>query len=153
MKTIKQLLKQEPVYLNDFDGKFSVIANFEDVYITESEYNSEKSPVPNEEYWLEKKTIMNALIPQYKDINILFASYGYQNYSGEAWVLFEKGGELFEVNASHCSCYGLEGQFDPEPVVLEELKNRLEKGTFGEDSYSGNEFKNELIKFLGICTK
>jgi len=38
---------------------------------------------------------------------VLFASYSYRDYSGSAFVLFEKEGKLYEVNGSHCSCYGL----------------------------------------------
>jgi hypothetical protein len=59
-------------------------------------------------------------------INIILADYTYEYYSGNAFVLFEKDGKLYEVNGSHCSCYGLEGQWTYEEVLLEELKNRIE---------------------------
>lgn len=65
-------------------------------------------------------------------------------------MLFEKDGKLYEVNGGHCSCYGLEGQWNPDDVMLEELENRLLNGTFGEDDWSDNNFKEELCKFLGI---
>ncbi|MCY9107253.1 hypothetical protein [Bacillus atrophaeus] len=68
-------------------------------------------------------------------------------------MLFEKDGELYEVNGSHCSCYGLEGQYSPEVVVLSELENRLVNGTFGEDDWSDNNFKKELCHFLGVRFK
>lgn len=45
---------------------------------------------------------------------ILFASYGGAAYEGDAIVLFEREGKLFEVHGGHCSCYGLEGQWTPE---------------------------------------
>ena len=47
---------------------------------------------------------------------ILFASYTYEDYSGYAFVLMRRmsDGALFEVNGNHCSCYGLEGQWEPE---------------------------------------
>jgi hypothetical protein len=118
MKTIKQLKKQEPVYLNDWSDKQTLAIQFD-------------SPI------IESK-------------NILFASYGCECYEGNAFVLFEEDGKLFEVNGGHCSCYGLEGQFEPEETHLEALKYRLEKGTLGTNSYSGNEFAAELIQFLGI---
>ena len=57
-------------------------------------------------------------------IKILVASYTYEDYNGSAFVLFEKGGQLFEVNGSHCSCYGLEGQWEPEETTLEALMAR-----------------------------
>lgn len=81
-------------------------------------------------------------------VDILFASYGYQNYQGDAFVLFEQEGNLFEVNGSHCSCYGLEGQWDPTPVSVEELEHRLKNGHLGKDEYTGNHFAEELEAFL-----
>jgi len=83
-------------------------------------------------------------------VNVLFASYGYENYEGDAFVLFEKDGELFEVNGSHCSCYGLEGQWSPEETTIKALAHRLNDGYFGKSSYCGNEFNAELKEFLGV---
>lgn len=59
-------------------------------------------------------------------------------------------GKLYEVNAGHCSCYGLENQWTPEETNIEALKHRLINGSMGRDNYSGNEYANELINFLGI---
>lgn len=64
-------------------------------------------------------------------VQILLASYTYRDYEGDAFVLFAKDGKLFEVNGSHCSCYGLEGQWDPEEANIEELFHRLDAGYFG----------------------
>jgi len=83
-------------------------------------------------------------------VKILFASYTYEDYSGDAFVLFIKDGKLFEVNGAHCSCYGLEGQWQPEEIILEELQNRLTVGTFGTGWSESGEFRNELREFLGI---
>lgn len=48
------------------------------------------------------------------EVEILYAKYYGEDYEGDAWVLFRKDGVLYEVNGSHCSCYGLEGQWIPE---------------------------------------
>ncbi len=48
------------------------------------------------------------------DPQILFASYGQGSYDGDAIVIYTDHETLYEVNASHCSCYGLEGQWKPE---------------------------------------
>lgn len=61
-------------------------------------------------------------------INIIVATYETRAYEGYAFVLFEQGGKLYEVNASHCSCYGLEGQWDPELATVEDLRFRLDRG-------------------------
>lgn len=62
---------------------------------------------------------------------ILLASYTYEDYGGDAFVLFERDGKLFEVNGGHCSCYGLEGQWEPEETTIEALMHRLNHGTIG----------------------
>lgn len=59
---------------------------------------------------------------------ILLASYTYQDYSGSAFVLFRKDGKLYEVNGVHCSCWGLEGQWDPEETSIEALRKRTGDG-------------------------
>lgn len=59
-------------------------------------------------------------------VDILLASYTYEDYDGTAFVLFLKDGKLFEVHGSHCSCYGLEGQWDPEETTVEALRKTLE---------------------------
>lgn len=66
-------------------------------------------------------------------IDMLLASYRYGDYSGEAFVLFRRDGRLWEVNARHCSCYGLEGKWDPEVTTVEALRHRLDHGTLGLD--------------------
>lgn len=40
---------------------------------------------------------------------LVFAAYGEANYEGDAKVIFQKEGKLYEVSGSHCSCRGLEG--------------------------------------------
>ena len=154
MKKYSELISQEPVYLHDWakSKKFGLIADFEDVLITKAEYESKSCPIPNNSYWNEKKQAMALAVKKYENINILFASYSYANYSGEAWVLFAENGTLYEVNGDHCSCMGLEGQWEPEPVVLEELENRLVNGEFGTYEYCGNVFTEELKLFLGLST-
>jgi hypothetical protein len=129
MKSLDEILKQKPIFLHLWDSKESVTSSFERHY--------------SEEITKEKKEY-------YDSINILFASYGEDNYSGDAFVLFEKDGCLYEVNGSHCSCYGLEDQFEPEGVTLEAIKMRLVDGNMGRDSWSDNEFYNELSEFIGV---
>lgn len=151
MKTIKEIIHQDPVYLHRWKEKIDVIGDFEDIYMTGEEYrNGNGNGNIVGPWWQENKLRMDQAITDYKDINILFASYGQDNYFGDAWVLYEKDGKLYEVNGSHCSCYGLENQWNPEEVMLKELENRLVNGMFGEDDWSGNEFKAELKEFLGI---
>ncbi|AMQ66494.1 integrase [Bacillus phage Shbh1] len=135
MKTIEDIIQQNPVFLNDWSDEVEVFRDFYGKRWSWEDYEDDE------------------VLEYFKGDNILFASYGYANYSGDAWVLFERDGKLFEVNGGHCSCHGLEGQWEPEEVVLEELHNRLLHGTFGEDDWSDNNFKQELCEFLGIGFK
>jgi hypothetical protein len=58
---------------------------------------------------------------------ILFASYGGGMYEGDAVVLYRKDGKLYEVQGSHCSCYGLENQWEPEETSIAALALRKRK--------------------------
>lgn len=49
-----------------------------------------------------------------KPSEVLLAVYIQESYEGAAFVLYRRNGVLYEVNGSHCSCYGLEGQWKPE---------------------------------------
>jgi hypothetical protein len=57
---------------------------------------------------------------------VIVACYNTGSYEGDAFVLLKKGRKYYEVNASHCSCYGLEGQFDFEETEPLALKKRCE---------------------------
>jgi hypothetical protein len=58
------------------------------------------------------------------DAEVLIAKYHTGSYEGSSFVLIQRGKVLYEVNASHCSCYGLEGQWDEEETFLDALKKR-----------------------------
>ena len=66
------------------------------------------------------------------DEQVLFASYGGAMYEGDATVVFERDGKVYENHGGHCSCYGLEGQWDPEETTWAALAKKERKS---EDSY------------------
>ena len=51
---------------------------------------------------------------------ILYAWYDTPSYEGYAEVLFVSDGKLYYITGSHCSCFGLEGQWEPEEITTEE---------------------------------
>lgn len=57
-------------------------------------------------------------------VEILYAEYIPGDYCGDAFVLFRKDDKLYEVNGSHCSCYGLEGQWEPTFTTVKALQMR-----------------------------
>jgi len=76
---------------------------------------------------MDKQEIANAFeidVSELDGCDILFAVYEGESYEGSALILFNKEGKLYEVNASHCSCNGLEEQWSPEETSLEALKMR-----------------------------
>ena len=152
MKTKQQIIKSRPVFLNDWaeEKSFMVFMYFEDVFITFDEFKKKSAPYANVAYWQEKVQSAKQALKKHKEDKILFASYTYEGYEGSAWVLFTNQGKLYEVNGSHCSCNGLEGQWEPEEVNLVELRNRVLVGTLGQDYDKCSIFRDELIKFLGL---
>ena len=99
-----------------------------------------------------KQDVVSSFLLEHDELHdtfILVAWYGGGCYDGEAFVLFERGGRLYEVNGGHCSCYGLEGQWDPEETSAEALVHRIENGRLGRDSYySDCDFGDDLVKLL-----
>ena len=85
-------------------------------------------------------------LKEYNDINVLLAIYTYEDYDGSAFVLFERDDVLYEVNGGHCSCYGLEDQWEPEETSVEALRKRMNDGNLGS-GYGGN-FADDLRKIL-----
>ena len=135
MKSIDQIINQNPVFLGFWKEKNDVIYNFENYEFLSKE---------------EQKKVML----DYSKNNILFAYYAVEYYDGEAFVIFERDGKLFEVNGSHCSCWGLVDQWKPQETTIEALNTRLKNGDLGVDwDDKENTFRNELCDFLGIETE
>ena len=71
---------------------------------------------------------------------IIHACYLNEDYSGEAFVIARSraDGSLFEVNACHCSCNGLEAQWEMESTDIDSLIHRHQaKALLGIDQGSG----------------
>lgn len=58
-------------------------------------------------------------------VNIIYAEYEFEECDGSATVVFERNGDLFEVYGAHCSCYGLEWQWEPELIDKQVYAERL----------------------------
>ena len=77
-------------------------------------------------------TLDAAIVEELDNAEILFAAYTSECYDGEAVVIFEKDGELYEAGGSHCSCNGLEDQWSPEKTSYAALKMRARKDDYAE---------------------
>lgn len=130
------------IYLHDWkDQTFrQLVSDFEGIYVPELD-----TPYARERRAELEKAMASE---RWQGVEVLLASYSYQDYSADAFVLFRKAGKLYEVNGSHCSCHGLEGQWEPEETTIAALRHRLDNGKLGTDSYCGNEFAVELREVL-----
>lgn len=77
-----------------------------------------------------------SLLPE--PTEIIFAGYAYEDYSGDALVIFRKGRKYYTVHGSHCSCHGLEGQWEPEEyaskaILRKAMEKRATYGIFGQN--------------------
>lgn len=79
---------------------------------------------------------------------VLYADYDTPGYEGDARVVYRNGDVYYYVNAGHCSCYGLEDQFNPDEYTKDDLLAYLEKQA--SNSYSSMEKKMaiEVLKVL-----
>ena len=110
------------------------------MYLNDWKYTGEAGML--EDFGIDKTALEGA--------EVLLASYTYEDYSGSAFVLFRRDGDLYEVNGSHCSCYGLaeqdycgtdRTQWEPEETSREALEKRI-------DSYEFDGLRDELKAVL-----
>lgn len=92
----------------------------------------------------------NYIIKLPKNIKILVAYESVSDFGCDstAYFLFQRGKQLFEVHASHCSCYGFENQWEPEKTSKKYLKS--EKFHFSTGGYDSSSSVNldDVKKFV-----
>ncbi len=101
--------------------------------------------------WDDEQDIINDFELEQNALNgafVLLAEYTTGGYEGSAFVLFERNGQLYEVNGSHCSCMGLEGQWEPEETTADVLVHRIKTGNLGSDYYDGDVCGQKLLSML-----
>ena len=59
---------------------------------------------------------------------VLLAVYDMDGYEGSADVIYRNGDRYYWARGSHCSCYGLEGQWEPEEYSAYLLIAALRRG-------------------------
>lgn len=85
--------------------------------------------------------VSSSFVKEYS-ILIAYESVGSWGCDSSSYFLLKhkKSGKLFEVQGSHCSCYGFEGQFEPQETPLEYLKS--DKFWFPTGGYDDNSDSN-----------
>jgi hypothetical protein len=75
-----------------------------------------------------------------------FAAYGTPMYEGSALVLIRKPNGMIDVaEGLHCSCYGLEGQFDPDEMPVAAVAAMIEAI---DEGYGRGPFKETAREWL-----
>jgi len=94
----------------------------------------------------KEDVFLNFTEPLNEAIDIVFAVYANENYEGNAIVVYydNRDDQYYEVNGSHCSCYGLENQWTPEVIDPMYLEQRILKGHF----YDGNIIRERYLEFI-----
>lgn len=109
-----------------FGPFINMLMQFEGVHVWEQGSNESLA----EDFFRVAKLLKTGEYPD-KD-QILAAYYVDEDYSGHATVIFhDRHGRLFRVDGNHCSCSGLEGQWNPEPTTKEALVAAIGLGTYG----------------------
>lgn len=145
-----ELFEKSPAYVEGWSSFFEMINSFEDIYLDKKEYLTGLHQGKPNTYVAEKRKVLDAILasPKYQGIRVLLACYTQEYYEGSAFVLFLQDGRLFEVNGTHCSCYGLEGQWEPELTTVQDLRFRLSKGTLGTGYNNQDVFATKLATIL-----
>ena len=145
-----ELFEKSPAYVEGWDSFFNMINSFEGINLDEKEYLTGLHQGKPNTYVAEKRKALDAILasPKYQGIRVLLACYTQECYDGDAFVLFLRDGKLFEVNAYHCSCYGFEGQWEPELTTAQDLRFRLSKGTLGTSYNDQDVFASKLATIL-----
>lgn len=105
----------------------------------------------------DEEQILRHFVNEYKaeeDVHryhvlIAYESVGAWGCDSSSWFLLQtKDGNLYEVQGSHCSCYGFEGQFKPELTAIDYLKSeRFGISTGGYDD-NAEEHKAAVTKWI-----
>lgn len=88
------------------------------------------------------------LPPETPEPGDVFALYDTMSYEGDALVIIRRPGELFDVvEANHCSCDGLEYQFNPtEGMPLEAVRAMLNSK---DDFMDSGAFRALALRWVG----
>lgn len=103
--------------------------------------NDDWSPNPDDKSYIEKDGLF-----------IFYARYEQHSYEGSAVVFAVRDARVFEVHGSHCSCYGLEGQwaedeshsFEEFRILITGKKSSIAYGFSDKYDYAAREYVRDV---------
>lgn len=106
------------------------------------EYAGEKSGFDYGDPTAADKSKVAKYLESY-DVIIAYESVGAWGCDSNSYFLLKHKdtGQYQEFSGAHCSCYGFEGQFDPQETSIEYLKS--DKFNFYCGEYDDNETENQ----------
>ena len=109
------------------------------LFLADLDGDSEKAIL---QHLIDEWQAPKVLLENFK-VLIAYESVGSYGCDSAGWYLLrhKKTKELYEVHGSHCSCYGFEGQFDPEVTELAYLKS--DKFHFLKGGYDNDDQKHD----------
>ena len=135
----------EPIFLEDLAAmsEQEVKTHISNEYVGKASGFDYGSPSDDEKHAL-LKSLENF------DILVAYESVGSWGCDSSSWFLIRDKvtGKLFESHGGHCSCFGFEGQWEPEETTPEYLKSDkfyLPTGGYDENE-NGN--KAKVAEFL-----
>lgn len=94
--------------------------------------------------WADVQREFQMDVPEPDDV--IYAEYDTPCYDGYANVIYRNGDRYYWAYGSHCSCYGLEEQWDPEEYDGRSLIEVLRRGNHWRlSSDPGREIQEYII--------
>ena len=85
------------------------------------------------------------------DGTVIFAAYEYEDYSGSAEVIFIHDGKFYMVQGGHCSCNGLEEQWEPVEMPIDGLRRIVGQGSGMLSKFRAGLFEAlEMVESLNL---
>ena len=95
------------------------------------------------ESWADVQRDFQMDVPEPDDV--IYAEYDTPCYEGYANVIYRNGDRYYWAYGSHCSCYGLEGQWDPEEYDGRSLIEALRRGNHWRLDDRGRDVQEHII--------
>lgn len=93
--------------------------------------------------WADVQSQFEMSMPQPDEV--IYAEYDRPGYEGYANVIYRNGDRFYWAHGSHCSCYGLEGQWDPEEYDARTLTYILRRGRHWRLDDRGVDIQDHII--------
>jgi hypothetical protein len=93
--------------------------------------------------WADVQREFEMDVPEPDDV--IYAEYDTPPYEGYANVIYRNGDRYYWAYGSHCSCFGLEGQWDPEEYDARSRVEVLRRGNHWRLDDPGRHVQEHIV--------